>query len=366
MGLQVNIGDVGGNAQNIIIDEIHHGTSGYRWTGTGGSFSDFRTFESNNDIGVYLTINGQDFCYARLEIDDGFTDNDFSIIFPDQPLVSSTFMGLSVDLAASTQNIDLSGGEIKSSNPSGATNRPDFLVTGTTRTLQVPSLIGMRLIQLTSTCTADGETLDGLELTQASAEIKNGVISPRSASQVAMIDDPTFATSSGIHDVDVIQAGLGHAFEIGGNVSLTNITFSGFGGTPGTNSTPNSGANDAAILNDTGGAVTITVSGGNSPSIRNGVGATTTVVNALNYTITGLDQNAVVTIVDLDNSNTLLFEETAGVDNTVTYAFDGALTGKNIGVFARNTTIKNQEFDDVLPAQDTSFPITQVSDTVYI
>ena len=366
VGLQVNIGDVGGNAQNVIIDEIHYGTSGYRWTGTTGSFADFRTFEASNDIGVFLTINGQDFCYARLEINDGFVDNDFSVIFPDQSLVADTFMGVSIDLDSATANIDLAGGELKSSNPSGATKRPDFLVAGTTRTLQVPSLIGQRLIQLTSSCTADGETLDGLELTQNGAEIKNGVIQPRTASQVPMIDDPTFGTVSGIHDVDVIQRGSGHAFEVQGNVSLTNINFSGFGGTPGSNATPNSGANDAAIFNDTGGAVIITVSGGNSPSVRNGAGATTTVINALEYTITGLDQNAVVTIVDLDNSNALLFEETAGVDNTVTYAFDGALAGKNIGVFARNTTIKNQEFDAVLPSQSTAFPITQAADTVYI
>ena len=291
-GLQVDIGDVGGNAQNIIEDSVHHGTSGYRWTGVTGSFADFRTFETNNDIGVFLTINGQDFCYARLEINDGFVDNDFSIIFPDQSLVSATFMGVSLDLDAATANIDLSGGELKSSNPSGATRRPDFLVTGTTRTLQVPSLVGQRLIQLTSSCTADGETLDGLELTVGGAHILNGIIRPRSASQVAMIDDATFGASSGIHDCDIIQSGSGHALEVSGDVTLTNLFFQGFGGTPGTNSTPASGANDAAILNDTGTAVEISVVGGNVPSIRNGVGATTTVVTSL-ITLS-------VTVIDAD------------------------------------------------------------------
>ena len=208
-GFQVDIGDVGGNAQNIIIDDVHYGTSGLRWSGgTGGDFGDFRTFEGTNNLGVYITINGQDFCYFRLEINDGFTDNDFSIIFPDQPLVATDAMGLSIDLDAATANIDLSGGEIKSSNVVSASRRPDLLVTGNTRTLQVPSVKGARLIQLTSSCTADGETLDGVALTQDGATIQNCTIKNRTGAGVAMITDPDFTKLIGNN---FVQTGSGHA-----------------------------------------------------------------------------------------------------------------------------------------------------------
>jgi hypothetical protein len=125
------------------------------------------------------------------------------------------------------------------------------------------------------------------------AEIFDSVIRTTSITNVAAYVDPTFGTTTDLRDTEFIQAGAGHAIEFTttGTKNLSGITFTGYSGTPGTNSTPASGSAAAAVFNDSGGAITINVTGGNSPSVRNGTGATTTVVNTVGVSVTVLDTN---------------------------------------------------------------------------
>jgi hypothetical protein len=75
--------------------------------------------------------------------------------------------------------------------------------------------------------------------------------------------------------------------------------FTGYGGTPGSNPTPSSGSTDAAIYNNTAGAVTISItSAGDNPSCRNGASATTTIVANTSMVFTGLKDNTEVRIYD--------------------------------------------------------------------
>jgi hypothetical protein len=65
--------------------------------------------------------------------------------------------------------------------------------------------------------------------------------------------------------------------------------FTGYGGTPGSNGTPSSGSNDAAIHNNASGAITINVTtGGSTPSVRNGASSTTVVNSNVAVTVTPL------------------------------------------------------------------------------
>lgn len=309
IGVLLDIGNVGGNAQNLILDEIHHGTSGLRWDGSSGTFGSFRTFESTNNEGNLVTLNGVDFVYSRLEIGSAtatsFTDSGFTIIFPDQALVASTFMGLTFDLQNASTSISLSNATVQTSEPATATNRPDLIVTGTSGSLSLTnmSFIGLRTATLTSAVTISGGIYELLDLTQSSASISDAIFRPRTASGVAMCNDPNFSNLSG---VTFTQAGSGHALEITspGTYSFDALFFNGFGGTPGSNGTANSGANDAAIYNNSGGAVTINIiNGGDTPSVRNGAGATTTVNNTVTVRVTVTDtagtpiQNARVYLV---------------------------------------------------------------------
>ena len=325
IGVLLDIGDVGGNASNLILDEIQYGTSGLLWDGSTGSFSNFQTFESTNNEGNVVTISGVLFVYSRLEIGSStattFIDSGFTLIFPDQELVASTFMGITIDLQNASTDIDFSNGAIQSSNVSGATKRPDFLVTGASGAFNTSSvnIIGMRTIDLTSGCTVDGGVLDTLNLTQDGAEIKNATINARATTNVAMCNDTTFGVTSGIHDCNIVQADAGHAFEITsvGSITLTNLTFSGFGGTVGSNLTSNSGASDAVFYNNSGGLVTLNVSGGDSPSVRNGSGATTVVNNTVSVKVTTRDSDGNL----IENAHVFLEGDTGGalpVEDSVT------------------------------------------------
>ena len=290
IGVLLDIGNVGGNAQNLILDEIMHGTSGLLWDGLGGAISDFRTYENTNNEGNLVALNGVDFCYSRLEIGSAtattFTDSGFTLIFPDQSLVASTFMGVTIDLQNASTDIDLSDATIQSANVGGAGKRPDLLVTGTSGAFDTSTLnmLGMRLIQLTSACTINSGIIDTLELTQASSEILNATLNCRAASGVAICDDPTFGTT-GIHDCNIVQVDSGHAFEITstGTYNFSGLVFSGFGA---------DGTNSAAVYNNSGGAITINITdGGSTPTVRNGTGASTTINNTVAVKITVRDAN---------------------------------------------------------------------------
>ena len=83
----------------------------------------------------------------------------------------------------------------------------------------------------------------------------------------------------------------GHAIIITtpGTYSFANLTFVGFG----LDETVT-----AAVYNNSGGSVIINVSGGSTPTVRNGVGATTNVISGATLTITGVPSGGILTIYD--------------------------------------------------------------------
>lgn len=80
----------------------------------------------------------------------------------------------------------------------------------------------------------------------------------------------------------------GHAIEITstGTFDFTGNVFNNYGGVGGSNTLTNSGSFSAAIYNNSSGLVTLNIlSGGNSPSVRNGTNATTVVLNAQTFIV---------------------------------------------------------------------------------
>jgi hypothetical protein len=149
-----------------------------------------------------------------------------------------------------------------------------------------------RDVTLTSVVACDGADIECHLLTQASADIENCIIRTNALASTACLQDPTFGVSTDLNNTEFVQTGVGHAIELdtATTYNFQDITFTGYGGTPGTNSTPNSGATDAAVVNSSGGAVTINVNGaGNQPSVRNTAGSTTTVNQTVTVTITVVD-----------------------------------------------------------------------------
>jgi len=130
--------------------------------------------------------------------------------------------------------------------------------------------------------------------------------------------------------------GTGHAIYITatGSYTFTNFTYSGYGA---------SGTTDAVIYNNSGGAVTINVVGGDTPTYRNGAGASTSVVASVNLKVTVKDAlgNAIVGARVLmeagDDSGAAPFEESVTitrVDTTATVAHTahGLATGQMVTI----------------------------------
>ena len=168
------------------------------------------------------------------------------------------------------------------------------------------------------------------------------------------------------------QADVGHAVEVLATGSWSGIKFVGYGGTPGSNPVAGTGAADAAVFNDTGGAITITiVAGGDSPSIRNGAGATTTVVAAVEVTLTGMKDNTEVRVYD----QSAIPVELAGIENVTAGTVDdrsfsfslSATTVVDIAVFNTEWILppNNRIENYTIPAADASLPISQVFDRNY-
>jgi hypothetical protein len=108
----------------------------------------------------------------------------------------------------------------------------------------------------------------------------------------AVLWDRNADTSGKLDSCIFTSGGTGHAIELGTNtpttISLVSVTFAGYGGTPGSNPTPSSGSTDAAIYNNSAKTITINVSGGTTPAVRNGAGATTVVNSTIALTVTPL------------------------------------------------------------------------------
>lgn len=121
----------------------------------------------------------------------------------------------------------------------------------------------------------------------------------------------------------------GHGIQIDtiGTYNFTGNLFTGYAGTPGSNLVAASGSTDAAIYNTSGGLVTINVlGGGDTPSVRNGAGATTSVVvNPVALTITAKDST--------DNSNV------EGAAVTVRAATTGDLPFETVVTITRSGSV---------------------------
>jgi hypothetical protein len=101
------------------------------------------------------------------------------------------------------------------------------------------------------------------------------------------------ANAALISNCSIISGGTGHGMTITGtaaNFALTNVDFTGYAGSNG------STGNEAIYVNIASGTVNITVSGGNSPSIRT-AGATVNVISGATVTFTGLPTGCDIVIL---------------------------------------------------------------------
>jgi hypothetical protein len=148
-------------------------------------------------------------------------------------------------------------------------------------------------------------------ITQNSSTISNCTISNSLiiSTNLSTITDNTFTSGASGHAIQITTLGADSEFD------LTNNSFTGYSGTTGTNTVPNSGSTNAAIYNNSGRTVTLNVSGGLPPSVRNGANSSTIIVTSAQVTITGIQPGSEIrAYVGTDPQTSV---EVAGIESTV-------------------------------------------------
>lgn len=157
------------------------------------------------------------------------------------------------------------------------------------------------------------------QVTQGGATITGGLFDKSTAASSLLSNNP-----GALSGITFISDGGNHAIEINtpGTYTLSGHTFSGYAAS-------NGSTGNEVIYNNSGGAVTLNVSDcAGTISYRNGSGASTTVNNTVNLTITANVSlvGAEIRIYDLDNTLPNLGTELAGTEshNSATYTYGGA------------------------------------------
>jgi hypothetical protein len=159
-------------------------------------------------------------------------------------------------------------------------------------------------------------TIDNpISITPNGMEISDTTINQGAQSRAdGMMILDTAGDSNNMDGVVFNSDGTGHAIEITapGAYTFTALEFNGYDAGTDANGGSTGNAN-SAIYNNSGGAVTITVVDGATPSVRDGTGASTTVVANIALTFTPLELNTEVRILET-GTNT----EVDGVENSGT------------------------------------------------
>lgn len=163
---------------------------------------------------------------------------------------------------------------------------------------------------------------------------------------------PAVTTSNpgNITNCRFVSGASGHAIEITtpGTYSFVGNTFTGFGA---------DGTTDASIYNNSGGAVTLNLGAGDStPTVRNGAGASTSVVSGqVEVLVTVIDEalapieNIRVYVVASDGTGPLPFEDVvtitrSGSTATVAHTAHGLITGDKVRIEHANEVEYNGVF----------------------
>lgn len=224
----------------------------------------------------------------------------------------------------------------------------------------------------------------GVTVTDSSVSIAATTNNQLTVTSTTSFDNCVFDTtniSSGIGMVSLTQttgvpftdttfngsSTTGHAIIItqAGTYSFSNLTFNGYGGTPGSNATPASGSTSAAVYNNSGGAVIIQSSGGSAPSVRNGTGSTTDVQTSADVVLTGLKTGTEVRAYVGTNPDTAT--EIGGVESSGTsFTFTQSVSGQAGYIQIFHVDYQPVWLNITYGSTYREIPIQQVADRQYL
>ena len=378
-------------AENVVSDAIDIGAGLHLVGGDGadpdGAFQNFVTTDEgtvNNRWGYVTTRGPVLYVIGRLAIGRNTSDTAVATVFQDSGvtlvwdngLVETGFHEVLFDLGQATTDIDLtacvliSTGEKDNTAGRGYTTTEDsrtvLTVVGTAGALDLIgcSVQNFASVVLTAAATLLNTTVEMETLTQSTAELDGCTLKTTSVSGAGTMTNPVFG-ASGLHDSTFEQAGAGHAvvFTTPGTHSVIGITGWNAAGGYGA-----AGSNAAGIYNNSGGLITLNLSGGSAtPTVRNGTGASTVVNNNVNVTFTGMKDNTEVRVYDAGTG-----AEIAGVENATDGTPDNrSFTWSDAAANVVNYIIHSVDYEHIrvenytVPSSAVSIPIQQRIDRNY-
>lgn len=317
-------------SENVAMDAIDYGT-GLTWSGsTLTGFREFVSFDQDDKTARYGVVNGSgNSMVARgiLTIGDSnatsFTDSTTIVTFPDGYHSAGKF-GVNVNLSNASSSITISNTIIGEGRIYlGITDtRPDFTVVGETGGTFASSanLRNFRNISYNSFSTITDADIQCQLLTQGGADISDTTIRTDSAANVACLQDPTFGSTTGLHDVMFIRSAGGHAIELdtATTYSLTNITFDNYGA--------DASSSAAIFVSPTTGTVTINVNGGDTPTVRS-AGASVVINNTKTVRVIVKDAD---TLANIQDARVLLEADSGGPLSAGTDILSGVTNASGI------------------------------------
>jgi hypothetical protein len=188
--------------------------------------------------------------------------------------------------------------------------------------------------------------------------VNSGIIN--SVATSALLWNFSGNTSGKLDGCSFLSSGSGHAIELGVNtptgITFTNISFSNYGA---------SGTTNASLYNNSGKAISVTIAGGDIPTIRNGAGASTNIISGL----------VTITLSNLKSDSEIrVYTDSSGVNGTEIDGTDSSGTDFSFSVASSiviNIMINNLSYlpADIwgftVPSSDTTIPISQFIDRQY-
>ena len=215
---------------------------------------------------------------------------------------------------------------------------------------------GLVIVGWTVDLLASGVTVNGATMSRSRAITLSGptlsecVVSNSIATAAVIAADP-----SKISSCRFISSGTGHAIQLTtpGTYTFAGNTFSGYG---------IAGSADAAIYNNSGGAVTLNITGGGgTPTVRNGTSATTTINNNVTVTLTNLVVGSAIR-VELASGGTLVEFRTAA-SSSEAFAV-AASTAYRVKVRKASSAPYYKAYETLTtPTADTSIYVSQIADS---
>lgn len=352
-----------GGGVNCYVDIIRYGNDGIRVTaggvGTEGTFSEIVAEDkSTADLkahgiireytaGIYGVQGPITFGDSGTATDSYFEDAGVVIAYEDRDIADDKYYFAVEGNSGATNSFSLSDSTISTAGPFVTCN----FNAGEVDTLDLDTVVFSNLgglITFSNSADATGHTVDGCTFTGC-GQIDPGDVTFSNNIISASVDFATGAMlldadgASNISNIDFIgfdsgTEGIGHAIYIPpgatGSYTLTNFTYTGYG---------NTGTTDAAVYNNSGGSVTLNISGGDTPTYYNGAGSSTTVINTKTLTISVKDTaaNAIpYATVRIENSSTGT-EVTSGIANNLgvfTYSSYNYSVDEDVNIVVRKNS----------------------------